>query len=71
MALRTHPYGCGREAIFVAVVSDSEIRTDLNAARTSAAGDGSTEPLLDFIESLILRAVFMIHAANPENSIEK
>ncbi len=26
---------------------------NLNAARMSAAGDGLTEPLLDFIESLI------------------
>jgi hypothetical protein len=30
------------------------IRTHLNAARTSAAGEGSTEPLIDLIESLIL-----------------
>jgi hypothetical protein len=29
------------------------IRTHLNAARMSAAGEGWTEPLLDFIESLI------------------
>ena len=48
------------------------IRTDLNAARTSAAGDGSTEPLLDFIESPHpLPQVFTIYSANPENSIEK
>ena len=32
---------------------------------------GLTERHYDFIESLILRAVFLIHAANPENSIEK
>ena len=30
------------------------IRTDINAARVSAAGDGWTEPLYDFVESLIL-----------------
>ena len=48
MALRMHPYGCGRKAIWVVEVYDRgdsfshRIRDSnlLNAARMSAAGEG-------------------------------